>query len=261
MGFIAKPVGRARGGCGDRGHHVCRGFTLVDALVSLVIIALLAGLILPGLLGSREAARRTGCITNLKTWGLGTHLYRLDHHDLLPLAPERAQATRADPRFDRLQDVFDPYLSAAEPAIAPSGVGGGGYVLTQPWHCPSEIGSGGGGGMPLAMSSYGYRPGWFMFNLLPYNPVAAQLVVSRLAWVAPGTKVLFEDYHALHARSIDNPGGDGSGGGGSGGGGRPSRLWRSGVFDDGRVDWIAGTPVWFQPAPDPLLEFPNRIQP
>jgi type II secretory pathway pseudopilin PulG len=248
MGQMAKQAGRAPGGGGGGGTR-CRAFTLVDALVSFVILALLAGLILPGLLGSREAARRTACITNLKTWGLGAHLYRLDHQDLLPLAPERAQATRSDPRFGRLQDVFDPYLAVPEPVIAPGGLG---YALTLPWHCPSETGA-----APLGMSSYGYRPGWFMFNLLPYNPVAAQLVVSRLAWVAPGTKVMFEDYHALHARSIENPGGSVGGGGGSAG----ANMWRSGVFDDGRVDWIAGTPVWFQPAPDPMVEYPSSIHP
>lgn len=94
------------------------GFTLVELLVVVGIIALLISILLPVLGKARSAAQSAVCLSNLHQLGLATAMYVDEHRGYLPYP------TSTEGEEMLWFNVLDPYLvKAADPSR--SGVAGG----------------------------------------------------------------------------------------------------------------------------------------
>src|SRR5262245_41791017 len=60
------------------------GFSLVEIMVTVGIIAVLIALLLPVLSRAREAANRVACASNLRNLGQACHTFALSHRGRFP---------------------------------------------------------------------------------------------------------------------------------------------------------------------------------
>jgi prepilin-type N-terminal cleavage/methylation domain-containing protein len=70
-----------------------RGFSLIELLLVIAIIAVLAALLLPAINKAKERARTVNCVSNLKQLGLASHLYAADNVGLLASNLRRGNGT------------------------------------------------------------------------------------------------------------------------------------------------------------------------
>jgi prepilin-type N-terminal cleavage/methylation domain-containing protein/prepilin-type processing-associated H-X9-DG protein len=102
-----------------------RGFSLIELLVVIGIVALLLGVLLPVLGLARQTGRAAVCLSNLRQMSLALHGYSDDHNDRFPLfsvfEPPRqrywfglgdASGPLENRELDRRRGLISPYLSA-----------------------------------------------------------------------------------------------------------------------------------------------------
>jgi prepilin-type N-terminal cleavage/methylation domain-containing protein len=82
-----------------------RGFTLIDVLVSIAVIAVLIGILLPSLGRARETARRVICSSNVRQIGLGLAMFADDHKGRLPSSRFSSADSHESPAFHKMNTV------------------------------------------------------------------------------------------------------------------------------------------------------------
>lgn len=143
------------------------GFTLVELLTVVAIIALLASILFPVFARARENARRSSCQSNLKQLGLAVLMYVGDYDERLP------GSSANDSQVTKIWTRLDAYLKNAQIIV-----------------CPSAV--------PRGASSYGYN-----YSPLCTDPDSGCRLISQIA--NPAQTVLFTDGRADTARDFIYP--------------------------------------------------------
>ena len=167
-------------------HHR-RGFSLVEGLVTIAVIAVLLGILLPAIAGVQHSARRAVCMSNLRQTGTLLQIYM-------------------DERSDGVLPAFGSGWNALHPDDRESAIGlwqlfgeiGGFDVPTpplrvEPGHigvCPSD---------PVNAQRYGYsyeyRAGFFMRGdrSARVEPSLAPRVTQQYKASSPGLQIVIND--------------------------------------------------------------------
>ena len=167
------------------------GFTLVELLVVLGVIALLLAILLPALSAARRGAWRTACRSNLREIGHAFNMY---------IDTERGQRV---PRVNPLPSMQPPLVPDAPPpheALVP-------YLdaTSDVWRCPADVISRKPPtGVPGGYETYHEREGVSYFYNAFFNAFSGgdawqqALGTIRRAGKEPSQTRLFNDFEPFH---------------------------------------------------------------
>jgi prepilin-type N-terminal cleavage/methylation domain-containing protein len=101
--------------------HSSVGFTLVELLIVVAIIALLFGILLPAMASARRSAKAVVCGANLRRIGMALNMYAKDNRDFypraLPLAPGANPAKQDDWSIPWPSDMCPMFWQAGYPSL------------------------------------------------------------------------------------------------------------------------------------------------
>jgi prepilin-type N-terminal cleavage/methylation domain-containing protein/prepilin-type processing-associated H-X9-DG protein len=153
-----------------------RGFTLVELLVVVAIIATLGGIAVPVSFSMIAKSKETACLGNLRGIGIGIQSYLQDNNQQLPiLALGRSSKTSSEPV---LETVLLPYVD--NPDV---------------FHCPAdnEKFQKTGSSYNWNITQNGLRITDVSFFGIRDRPEAVPLVTDKENWHPNGTNFLYAD--------------------------------------------------------------------
>ena len=168
-----------------RRARVAAGFTLVELLCVIGIVALLVGILMPTLQKARAQAREVQCATILRAWGQAFATYAAFSHGRLPHSGDRGCNPFAFRDVDcpiapftsnscGYTDLIPPLMNRKPWSSYPQGQ----RPTADIWQCPLA--------QPLADAAYGYQPSVNGFHTFAMN--------EYLDWDVPGLFAGFKPY-------------------------------------------------------------------
>lgn len=138
-------------------------FTLVELLVVIVIIAILAGMLLPALNKAHAMAHSTSCKNNLKTLGTSVYLYSSAHDDIM-LPPHQGNVS-SSPRWTLLLMGLNPRNNAYDTYQMTNGQ----YFGLKTYLCPTMEGNHPLDGVSTGGSWWNWKPTYGLNEMLYPN--------------------------------------------------------------------------------------------
>jgi prepilin-type N-terminal cleavage/methylation domain-containing protein len=119
------------------------GFTLVEVLVVVAIIAVLISILLPSLARARDFARLSVCMNNQRELARGFFLYSKDHDDLLPgvewwIAARSPGASRSGDYYDKAPDSGQLYGQLPTEEVPDRGASKNYVATRKTFVCPMD---------------------------------------------------------------------------------------------------------------------------
>ncbi|MEP2776653.1 MAG: type II secretion system protein [Luteolibacter sp.] len=152
------------------------GFTLIELMIVIAIIAVLVGLSVPITRSMVAKSRESSCLGNLRQIGMATQLYMDDNSGVLP----NLEIGRADKSSDVpvMETVLNQYIESEEM-----------------FHCPADFEEFGKSGCSY---NWNHTQSGRLLSQMSFfgedKPERIPLVSDKEAWHPKGTNFLYADY-------------------------------------------------------------------
>ena len=117
------------------------GFTVIELIVCMGVVAVLCGILLPSLRATRQAAQRVSCASNMRQIGVGVSMYANNNNDRI------CRSLNAEGGMPKRQELMAVRLLSGVPSGGPDGWDGIGLLVSGNYldrcdclYCPSHHG-------------------------------------------------------------------------------------------------------------------------
>jgi prepilin-type N-terminal cleavage/methylation domain-containing protein len=142
------------------------GFTLIEILIVIAVVAVLIGILLPALGRARESARLLGCVSNVRSQGQLVALYASEHGGAMPPRLYWRTFETGAGAIQSERALVNSFLAswAGEPFPFENGLAFA--TPTGVWRCPDSDGEGATGTRATHNGELHHAPNQFMFGFL-----------------------------------------------------------------------------------------------